>query len=108
MFEGTIISINIAPAAEAPMESVGEARAVPGKGLQSDRYFARQGSFYKPQPDRELTLIESEAIEAFRTEFKLEFDLSSSRRNRVHICSAFHIPRFCPDWCIVADCGLKS
>jgi len=83
VFEGTIISINIAPAAEAPMESVGEARAVPGKGLQSDRYFARQGSFYKPQPDRELTLIESEAIEAFRTEFKLEFDLSSSRRNVV-------------------------
>ena len=83
VFEGTVISISITPAAEAPMESVGEARAVPGKGLQGDRYFARQGSFYKPQPDRELTLIESEAIDAFRTEFQLEFDLSSSRRNVV-------------------------
>ena len=83
MFEGTVISINIAPAAEASMQSVDEARAVPGKGLEGDRYFFRQGSFYKPQPDRELTLIEAEAIEAFRTEFKLEFDLSSSRRNVV-------------------------
>src|SRR5437899_6549883 len=83
MFEGTVVSINIAPRAEAGMQSVDEARAVPGKGLEGDRYFLRQGSFYKPQPDRELTLIESEAIEAFRTEFHLEFDLSSSRRNLV-------------------------
>jgi len=29
MFEGTVISINIAPAAAAPMQSVNEARAVP-------------------------------------------------------------------------------
>lgn len=28
MFEGTVVSINIAPEAEAPMQSVGEARAV--------------------------------------------------------------------------------
>jgi MOSC domain-containing protein YiiM len=83
VFEGTVISINIAPSAEAGMQSVDEARAVPGKGLEGDRYFFRQGTFYKPQPDRELTLIESEAIEAFRTEYQVEFDLSSSRRNVV-------------------------
>ena len=48
MFEGTLISINIASAAEAPMQSVDEVRAVPGKGLEGDRYFVRQGTFYKP------------------------------------------------------------
>src|SRR5260370_31823449 len=83
MFEGTIVSINIAANAEGPMRSIGEVRAVPGRGLEGDRYFFRQGTFYKPQPDRELTLIEAEAIEALRSEFQVEFDLSASRRNVV-------------------------
>lgn len=83
MFEGTVVSINIAASAEAPMKMVAEIRAVPGKGLEGDRYFLRQGTYYKPQPDRELTLIEAEAIEAFRDDFKIEFDLSGSRRNIV-------------------------
>jgi MOSC domain-containing protein YiiM len=83
MFEGTLISINISPAAEAQMQSVNEVRAVPGKGLEGDRYFAGAGSFSKPQPDRELTLIEAEAIEALRTEFQVDYDLGASRRNLV-------------------------
>jgi MOSC domain-containing protein YiiM len=83
MFEGIVESINIAPSAEAPMVSVEEANAVPGKGLQGDRYFVRQGTFYKPQPDRELTLIEAEAIEAFRADSKVDFRLGDSRRNVV-------------------------
>ena len=83
MFEGTVISINIAPEAEAPMQSVSEARAVPGQGLEGDRYFDHKGTFSKPQPDRELTLIEAEAIEALRSEFQVDFGLSSSRRNIV-------------------------
>jgi MOSC domain-containing protein YiiM len=83
MFEGIVESINIAPSAEAPMVSVEEVNAVPGKGLQGDRYFVRQGTFYKPQPDRELTLIEAEAIEAFRDLCKVDFGLGDSRRNVV-------------------------
>ncbi len=65
------------------MKSVEEARAVPGKGLKGDRYFFRQGTFYKPQPDRELTLIESEAIEAMKREFDVDYGVSDSRRNLV-------------------------
>src|SRR5438132_5749871 len=83
MFEGTVISINLAPEAEAPMQSVNEVRAVPGQGLEGDRYFDHKGTFSKPQPDRELTLIEAEAIEALRSEFQVEYDLSASRRNLV-------------------------
>ncbi len=83
MFEGTIISINIAPEAEAPMQSISEVRAVPGQGLEGDRYFDHKGTFSKPQPDRELTLIEAEAIEALRSEFQVDFGLSASRRNIV-------------------------
>ena len=83
MFEGRVISINIAPRAEAPMESVEQARAVPGKGLEGDRYFVRQGTFYKPQPDRELMLIEAEAIEAMKRELDVDYGLADSRRNVV-------------------------
>lgn len=83
MFEGTVISINIAAEAEAPMQSVSEARAIPGKGLEGDRYFHNKGTFSKPQPDRELTLIEAEAIEAFKREFNVDYGLGDSRRNVV-------------------------
>ena len=65
------------------MRSVDEVRAVPGKGLEGDRYFTGAGSFSKPQPDRELTLIEAEAIEALRAEFQVEYDFRASRRNLV-------------------------
>jgi len=79
MFEGTIVAINIAPSAEAPMHSVAEVRAVPGKGLEGDRYFDLED----PEPKQELTLVEAEAIEAFRSEFKIDFGLDGTRRNVV-------------------------
>lgn len=83
MFEGKVESINIAASKEAPMKSVNEARAVPGHGLEGDRYFLIQDAYYKPQPDRELTLVEAESIESFRNEFQIDFDLSATRRNVV-------------------------
>ena len=66
MWEGTVVSLHIAPRAAAPMQSVAEVRAVPGRGLEGDRYFAGTG-FYSKKPShggREVTLIEIEAIEA--------------------------------------------
>jgi MOSC domain-containing protein YiiM len=83
MFEGTVVSINIAPDAEAPMQSVSEARAVPGRGLEGDRYFDHKGTFSKPQPDRELTLIEAEAVAAMKHELNVDYGLTDSRRNVV-------------------------
>ena len=65
------------------MQSVSEARAVPGLGLEGDRYFAHQGTFSKPEPDRELTLIEVEAVEAMKTELDVDYGLGDSRRNIV-------------------------
>jgi MOSC domain-containing protein YiiM len=83
MFQGTAISINIAPEAEAPMQSVSETHAVPGRGLKGDRYFVQKGTSSKPQPDRELTLIEAEAVEAMKRELNVDYGLSDSRRNVV-------------------------
>ena len=71
------------PAAE--MKSRSEARAVPGKGLEGDRYFWGQGTFSPPVPrgDFEITLIEREQIEAFARESGLPFTSRHARRNIV-------------------------
>lgn len=67
------------------MQAVEAARAVPGRGLEGDRYFAGTGTFSPPErkPDHELTLIESEAIAAFRDESGLGFTAAHARRNVV-------------------------
>jgi MOSC domain-containing protein YiiM len=83
MFQGVVVSINIASAAEAAMISVAEAHAVPGKGLEGDRYFNQAGAFSNPQPDRELTLIEVEAIDALKHEAGIELTPGAARRNVV-------------------------
>jgi MOSC domain-containing protein YiiM len=80
MFEGKVISINVTAVAEGPMQSLNEVRAIPGHGLEGDRYFNDSG---KSAPECELTLVEAEAIEALRSEFKIDFDLSGTRRNVV-------------------------
>jgi MOSC domain-containing protein YiiM len=66
MWQGSVVSIHIAREASAPMEAVGEVRAVPGRGLDGDRYFRGRG-FYSGKGShggREVTLIEVESVEA--------------------------------------------
>lgn len=83
MANGTVQSIHLAPAAKAPMQSVARVMALPGSGLDGDRYALKLGSFYKPLPDYELTLIESEAIEALNRDYKIEIAPGTARRNIV-------------------------
>ncbi len=84
MFEGEVVSIHTAPVASEPTVSVEEAHAVPGKGLEGDRYFKGNGAFSdRPDPGRELTLIEIEAIEALEREYKYKLSPGDARRNIV-------------------------
>ena len=83
MWTGTVDSIHIAPAAKAPTQAVDAVEAVPGAGLKGDRYFLKQGTFFKPEPDFELTLIEAEAIEAAMREYKVALPPGEARRNVV-------------------------
>ena len=66
MWEGTVVSIHIAPEAAASMQSIAEVRVIPGRGLEGDRYFAGTGHYSKTPSwgGREVTLIEMETIEA--------------------------------------------
>jgi MOSC domain-containing protein YiiM len=83
MTTGTVEFIYIASAAAAPTHPVNEAHALPGVGLEGDRYALALGTFWKPLPDRELTLIEAEAIEALKREYHFELAPGDVRRNVV-------------------------
>jgi MOSC domain-containing protein YiiM len=83
MSDGTVDSIYIAAAAQGPPQSVAQVAAIPGAGLEGDRYALKLGTFYKPTPDRELTLIEAEAIEAMGRDYYIELAAGEARRNIV-------------------------
>jgi len=76
-------SIHIATDAQGPMRALGQVMAIPGSGLEGDRYQLKVGTFYKPEPDYELTLIEAEAIEALRRDYHLDMPAGDARRNIV-------------------------
>jgi MOSC domain-containing protein YiiM len=83
MWNGTVQSIHIASAAEGRMEARDQVLAIPGAGLEGDRYALKLGTFYKPRPDYELTLIEAEAVEALRRDYQVELAPGDARRNIV-------------------------
>ena len=83
MANGTVESIYIASVATGPPQTVTEAVAIPGSGLEGDRYALKLGTFYKPEPDYELTLIEAEAVEALRRDYQVELSVGDARRNIV-------------------------
>jgi MOSC domain-containing protein YiiM len=59
-------------------------RAVAGQGLEGDRYFAGNGTFFKERKSgQDITLIEAEAIEGLAREDGIELAPGESRRNVV-------------------------
>jgi MOSC domain-containing protein YiiM len=86
-YRGRVVAIYTARGAGHPMETRAEVRAVPGRGLEGDRYFAENGRFSNHStPGREiteLTLIESEVIQHLRLEWGIDIDDADSRRNLV-------------------------
>ena len=61
-----------------------EVEAIAGEGLCGDRYQMGEGTFAKPgAADRQVTLIEAEAIEAAGAEYEIEITAAETRRNLV-------------------------
>jgi MOSC domain-containing protein YiiM len=84
MFEGRLVGIYIAERPREVLSGVEHREAVAGQGLEGDRYFRQEGTFSKPgSPDREVTLIEVEAIEALAKEYSISVEPSQTRRNLV-------------------------
>ncbi len=82
MWQGSVVSIHIAPVAGLAMETVPEARAIAGHGLEGDRYALGVG-YYSNTPGpggRELTLVETETLEALPT-LGVKLSAAETRRN---------------------------
>jgi MOSC domain-containing protein YiiM len=80
-----VVEILIASAPLSTMENRDSVRAVPGRGLEGDRYFLGLGTFspIPHKPDYEVTLIQKEHIENFQVASALPFTSKHARRNLV-------------------------
>jgi MOSC domain-containing protein YiiM len=81
----SVAQILIAASPASPMTSRSEVRAVPGKGIEGDRYFAGIGTFspHPQKPDFEITFVEQEKIDDFARATGLPFTAFHARRNLV-------------------------
>jgi MOSC domain-containing protein YiiM len=82
MFQGQLAAIFLGDCRGEDLHAVSAVEAVPGRGLAGDRYCAREGTFSaKDGPDREVTLIESEALAGLEREYGLALPAVKARRN---------------------------
>ncbi len=81
MWTGSVVSIHLAHTEGTPTFGVSEVRAVAGAGLEGDRYFQPAGA----GPEREVTLIEQETIDALARDHGLRLVPGEHRRNVVTV-----------------------
>lgn len=83
---GKIVNLLISKDVKSPMQKVNQIVLEEGKGIYGDRYYYQKGTFSNKgeiEPDRDVTLIEIENIDAFNTEFNEDFKAEDFRRNIV-------------------------
>jgi hypothetical protein len=61
--EGTIEAIVVAPGATAPVRQLQTAHAIPGRGIDGDRYAAGDGTFASGRPGSALTLVDADVLD---------------------------------------------
>jgi MOSC domain-containing protein YiiM len=81
---GVVRAIYLAPQRGKPLAAVPRVRAVPGRGLEGDRYFLGRGSLSRwPGAARAVSLVEQEALDAAQREHGVDLFDGRSRRNVV-------------------------
>lgn len=83
---GKIVKLLISKDIQSPMQNVNQIILEKGKGIFGDRYYYQKGTYSnkgKVEPDREVTLIEKEKIDAFNLEFEQNVSYEDFRRNIV-------------------------
>lgn len=81
-WSGTLTAIHIAEKAAAPMRSLDAARLIEGVGIDGDRYATATGTYsHKPAADRQVTLIETETLDALLRDHGLVLTPEETRRN---------------------------
>jgi MOSC domain-containing protein YiiM len=81
---GEVAAIYVAPKSGADMTPTDAVNAVAGRGFEGDRYFEKLGKYSDiPEPGRQVTLVEIEAIEAVQREHGIAITPGDARRNVV-------------------------
>lgn len=78
--EGKLIAICITPRRRGDLHLLDQVEAVAQHGLVGDRYYRKPGS---GNPTQEVTLIESEALDALAREHNIKLDMTHARRNLI-------------------------
>lgn len=82
MWQGSVVTLQITDAEGHPMRPIEEAHAVPGRGIEGDRYYLGTGHFSKMgKASYEITLIEIEALEGLKRDYGYELSPLNARRN---------------------------
>lgn len=82
MWRGTVTHLHLCPRAFLPMQAQDQLVLVADRGIEGDRYMLETG-FYsdKPEIGRQVTLFETETLEALKRDFDLELAPEEHRRN---------------------------
>jgi MOSC domain-containing protein YiiM len=81
---GVVTGVYVAPERGLPMRALSEVRAVPGKGLEGDRYFYAAGTFTGDEKrDSQVTLIALEDLRAMEQDTGIRLPPGDVRRNVV-------------------------
>jgi MOSC domain-containing protein YiiM len=81
-FHGQLIGIFVGERKCGDLRTLDRVEAVAGRGLVGDRYFLKDGTFStKDGPDREVTLMEMEALEGLTREYQITLAPAQGRRN---------------------------
>ena len=84
MTSGTIDHLFLTDAMSQPMRAQSELIAVAGEGIEGDRYMLATGTYSKkPEPGRQITLVEGEVLDWLKSEHGLTVRPEDCRRNVV-------------------------
>jgi MOSC domain-containing protein YiiM len=84
MADGQIEHLFITDAMSQPMTAQTALTAFAGKGIEGDRYLTAKGTYSKkPEPGRQVTLVEGEVLDWLRSEHGLIVRPEDCRRNVV-------------------------
>ncbi len=79
---GSVVGLYTVDRMSAPMKKVEQLNALAGLGIEGDRYLLGTGTYSKkPQPGRQITLIQSEVLKWLNDKFEITVKPEESRRN---------------------------
>jgi MOSC domain-containing protein YiiM len=100
--DGVVTEIWLTGAAAAPMRRVPTGLLVAGAGLDGDRYALGGGTWARyPDLEKQLTLIDSDAVAAVATEVGVALSPGDTRRNLVTVGA--DLPALVGRWFVVGN-----